>query len=73
MTTSINTIEEATRSAKAAGRKLKTNLTRRNRAGKTPNLREKRLRTHAIQAAERLETTATSLHAKISLLADHKP
>ena len=60
MTTSIDTIEEATRSTKAADRKLKTNLTHRNRAGKAPNVRERQLRTRAIQAAERLETTATS-------------
>ena len=72
MTASIDTIEQAARDAKTAGRRLKNDLTRRNKAGKTPDLHESRLRIRAIEAAEKLETAATDLRLEISQLASPK-
>ena len=72
MTGSIDTIEQAARDAKTAGRRLKNDLTRRNKAGKTPDLHESRLRTRAVEAAEKLETAATDLRLEISQLASPK-
>ena len=72
MTASIDTIEQAARNAKTAGRRLMNDLTHRNKAGKTPDLHENRLRTRAVEAAEKLETAATDLRLEISQLASPK-
>ena len=72
MTASIDTIEQAARDAKTAGRRLKNELTRRNKAGKTPNLHESRLRIRAVKAAEKLETATAGLHQEINRLASPK-
>ena len=66
MTASIDTIEQAARDAKTAGHQLKNDLTRRNKAGKTPDPHESRLRIRAVKAAEKLETAATDLRLEIS-------
>ena len=68
MTASIDTIEQAGKTTKTAGRRLKNDLTRRNSAGKTPNLKERRLRTRALKAAETLETVATDLRRDLGPL-----
>ena len=72
MTTSIDTIEEAAKSTKTAGRRLKNDLTRRNRVGKTPESHERRLRIRALKAAGKLETAAACLRRDINRLADPK-
>ena len=72
MTASIDTIEQAARNAKTAGHRLKNDLTRRNKAGKTPDLHESRLRIRAVKAAEKLETAAAGLRLEINRLASPK-
>jgi hypothetical protein len=69
MTASIDTIEQAARNTKIAQRRLKNDLIRRNKAGKTPDLNERRLRIRALKAAEKLETVATGLRAEITRVA----
>ena len=69
ITASIDTIEQAAKSTKTAGRRLKNNLTHQNNVGNIPDRHETELRTRALKAAEKLETVATALHREMGRLA----